>query len=366
MGIMIILIGTKGQLIKMIPVMQEMANRDLYFNYFTTDQHPSMNKKLEQHFGLCFARTLRRDVSYNDAETPMQLIRLFIDCFYTVWSFSNHLGLNRWWRKQKLIITHGDTATTLFACLVAKLFGKKLAHIESGLRSYSILHPFPEELIRRIACRCADYLFAPGDWAVGNLKYVRGKVINTRQNTVYDLLKQIPIHKSGEKYVVFTCHRQETIYNYHRLAKVVALAHRLAEKFTVNYILHATSEHQLRQYNLYYGLLRAGIKLLPYQDYVSFMSMVAGAEFVVTDGGGLQEETYYLDIPCLLLRDRTERKVGLGKTAILSEMDDATINWFLENYRVLHRHGGFTDHEPSKIIVDWLEKIAKENNELNQ
>ena len=272
------------------------------------------------------------------------------------WLLRGRKILKQNWR---FLITHGDTFSTLLSCLIAKKYHLKLIHIESGLRSYSILHPFPEELIRRIACRCADYLFAPGQWACNNLKYVRGKVINTHQNTVYDLLRQIPIHKQQDKYVVFTCHRQETIYNARRLMKVVELAHRIAQQFKVKYILHASSKHQLQEYNYYKGLVyNDNIELLPYQDYVSFMSMVAGAVFVVTDGGGLQEETYALDVPCLLMRNRTERHDGLNETAYLSRFEPKRIDYFLEHYKTFHRKDKFKHHQPSKIIVDYLEKLC--------
>ena len=102
----------------------------------------------------------------------------------------------------------------------------RVAHVESGLRSWSLLHPFPEEMIRIHCMRHADYLFAPGEWAVGNLRKmgVRGKVFETGGNTVEDSLRLAsPADAASVRapYCLVAFHRVENIYSRRRLRKIV-------------------------------------------------------------------------------------------------------------------------------------------------
>ena len=95
------------------------------------------------------------------------------------------------------------------------------------------------------------------------------------------------------------------------------------------------------------------IILKDYYDYASFMALIKSAQFVMTDGGGLQEETFLLNVPCLILRKRTERKFGIGTTALLSELKPEKIDYFLKNYQNFRRNE--LEHTyPSKLIVQKL------------
>ncbi|MEI6463066.1 MAG: UDP-N-acetylglucosamine 2-epimerase, partial [bacterium] len=85
-----------------------------------------------------------------------------------------------------IVFTHGDTFTTWIAALMGKLAGCKVCHLESGLRSFNLFEPFPEEIVRIVTFLLSDVYFCPGDWAVSNLKRFRGKKINTILNPIYD------------------------------------------------------------------------------------------------------------------------------------------------------------------------------------
>ncbi len=353
---MIILIGTKGQLVKTAPVMKELQDRKIQYKYVQTDQHPVLNRELEEKFGLkhpdLFLWQSKKDL-VKLWELPVWFIRCLLNAIKNYKFFKN----------ERILITHGDTMSTLLACIIGKIYSMKIAHIEAGLRSFDIMHPFPEEMIRRISSKFAYFLFAPSDWAVGNLRREPGKIINTEQNTVYDTLATF-ITKTDmaeqDKYVVAAIHRQETIYNQNRFKKAVKLVESVAQKYKVTYIIHKTSENQLKQYGLYEKLqTNKNIKLTEYLDYVNFMSLVKNCEFVLSDGGGLQEETYFLNVPCLILRNRTEREIGLNETSMLSKFDDEKINYFLQNYTKFHRRKEFIQKYPSKKIVDILLKYEK-------
>jgi UDP-N-acetylglucosamine 2-epimerase (non-hydrolysing) len=342
---MVFLLGTKGQLIKTAGVMREAGD----YTYIQTNQHPVMNRELERLLGLK-SPDLHLSGRSNDLRTPLEIPGWFLGCFWNL--FRNR----RFLKKERILVTQGDTLTTLFAALAAKVFGLKLAHVEAGLRSYSILHPFPEEIVRRFVSKFATYLFAPGRWATQNLKNERGVIVDTAQNTVYDVLGEIAVKKEGEKHIVAAIHRQETIYNRPRLETAVSVVKRASRIAPVLYVLHRPSEHQLKRFGFYDDIANdPRISIRGYYDYISFMQVVANSVFVISDGGGLQEETYFLDVPCLLLRNRTERRVGLGITALLSEMKEDRITYFLENYDSFHRKGDFTRLYPSRLIARMLQ-----------
>lgn len=352
---MIILIGTKGQLVKMAPVMKELDKIGLQYKYVQTDQQPEINRRLENHLELK-KPDIRLWTKNKDLASPTEIPVWFFTCLF------NAIKKRKFFVKEKIIVTHGDTLSTLFACIVGKLLNLRIAHIEAGLRSFSILHPFPEELIRRISSKMADLLFAPSDWAANNLKREQGIVINTCQNTIYDTLAYYLGKKKTDipKYAVAAIHRQETIYNYKRFKKVINVVKKAAEIMDVIYVVHKTSEKQLKRFGLYKELENnKKIKMIGYQDYLSFMELVNNSAFVITDGGGLQEETYFLNVPCLILRNKTERKEGLGETAYLSEMSDDKINYFLQNYKKFYRKKKFIRKYPSKKIVIELLKYIK-------
>jgi UDP-N-acetylglucosamine 2-epimerase (non-hydrolysing) len=94
--------------------------------------------------------------------------------------------------------------------------------------------------------------------------------------------------------------------------------------------------------------------MLPRLEYLAFVKAVRNSEFVITDGGGNQEELSYLGKPTLLFRDETERKEGLGENVVLSKLDRATIDAFVDDYKSLARAEGVPDHSPARTIVSFL------------
>ncbi len=353
----VILIGTKGQLIKTAGVMLELQRRKIDYTYVQTDQHPSLNRILERKMGLK-PPDINLTNNREDLSSPKDMLSFV---FKVIRNAFKHRDV---FRKGDILITQGDTVSTLLAVLIGKFFGMKVAHIEAGLRSFSIMHPFPEELVRRISSYLSDILFAPSEWAYNNLKayWSRKLVVNTMQNTVYDVLFEFvpPREKDVDSdYVVSAIHRQETIYNRKLFEKAVQTIERASRMKKVKYILHRTSETQLMKFGLYERVAsNPKVEIMGYLDYISFMELVKNSAFVITDGGGLQEETYYLNVPCLIMRFRTERTEGLGETAYLSKFEDSRINYFLENYRKFRRTKPFPRLYPSRKIVDTLLGIS--------
>lgn len=349
-SLMLFLIGTKGQLIKTLPVMVELDNRDVSYSYIDSGQHPDMLTQIRGQFGLRFPDLFlsRRG---QDLTSPWQIPAWFLGCLLSMYCNRQLL------RRHKTIVTQGDTLSTLLACVIGKLYGLRIAHIEAGLRSYSLLHPFPEEIIRRIVSRWSAVCFAPGSWATGNLRNVRAQVVNTRENTVHDTLSYLQAHRNGqEPLIIAAIHRQETIYSRARLRRATAVVQEAAAYGKVLYVLHGTSKRQLVKYGLYDALVaNSRIDLVGYQDYITFMQLVAGARFVISDGGGLQEETYFLDVPCLVLRERTERQDGIGETACLCGLNEVNKQqYFLKHHDEFHRKEPVKRYYASERIAEVL------------
>lgn len=272
-------------------------------------------------------------------------------------------GLNK---SKVFFIVQGDTVSTLIGAIIGRIFGMKLVHIESGLRSFNFLEPFPEELSRFIISKLAVVHFCPNDWSSNNLKHYRGTKITTGQNTLYESCQQALqvkvdskyLKKVGQKkYFLFVLHRQEHLLYKKGVAKkyIKILTSVANADLKCIFVLHKLTEGFLKNQ----GLLDAIIKnphiiTVPRLPYFEFVKILSQSEFIATDGGSNQEEAYYLGKPCLILRNVTERIEGLKENAILAKGIDSAVKDFLKNYKKFRRNKLKSSISPSKIISDYL------------
>jgi len=226
----------------------------------------------------------------------------------------------------KCAVFHGDTTTTFAAAIAAKRSKREAAHIEAGLRSGSVLEPVPEEFFRRVADGRASILFAPSREALENLRREgkQGKSVLVG-NTICDVLNQVSKRVTStsynERFVLVTSHRYENIFIKSRLKRILQIID--ACRLPVYWPLHTMTEAQLRRFGLLEQLREmSNVHILPTLSYVDFVGMLTKSAYVITDGGGIEEESLILGKPCLLLRRRTERGEGLriGLT-FLSKLD---------------------------------------------
>lgn len=355
-----ILLGTKAELIKMAGVLKELDNRKIKYNFIHTGQHTKTGLELIEIFGLKnpdFWITKRTE----DLKTPLEALGWAMKCIIQA-------KKNKIFEKGDLILVHGDTESTLIGTIIAKITGCKLVHIEGGLRSFDIFDPFPEEIIRRITDRLSKYIFCTSEWSCKNLKKEKNKanIHNIKSNTVDDAVtllikktksKNIP----NEKFAILMLHRKETIYNKKRLEAGIKIIEKIANKMKTVFILSKNSEYVLRKVGAYDKIKKhPNIIITDYYDYASFMHLTKKCEFIAADSGGVQEETYALNKPYLILRKKTERHEGLNETAFISYLDIKKIDYFLENYNKFKRKSITKKESPSKLIVDKLEKIKNE------
>lgn len=356
-----IFVGTKAQFIKMAPVMQELARRGIEYNFIDAGQHAALTEDLVHQFQLKPPDARLRKEGTSIATIRQAVRWVFKNIFQVIFKKRQILD-TVFKRRGGICLIHGDTLTTLVSLVYAKRCSLKVAHVEAGLRSYNLLNPFPEEIIRLIAMKYSDILFASSIWAYKNLKEMGclNKTVKIDANTGLDAVRyalQQPYNRAapGQPYVIFTIHRFETIYSYRRLSLIVNLIERIAVKYEVLFLVHEPTKQQLLKYNLYERITgKTSIRLLSLQPYIEFINLLAGAEFVVSDGGSIQEETYFLNVPCLIMRAKTERMEGSGENALLADFAAPKINLFLERLPELQRRDLDIDLSPSAKIVDYL------------
>jgi len=356
-----IILGTKAQLIKMAPVMNELKKRSMDYNFIFTGQHKETIKELIEVFKLKKPDYILYEGK--DITKIPQMIIWAIQCL--IHTFRNKKKI---FKNQKgIVLVHGDAFSVLLGAIMGKISGLKVGYIEAGLRSFNLFHPFPEEITRRIAPRFADFHFCPGDFAFNNSKKYKGIKINTELNTLYDSLKLVIENKNSiqvdipqEKYCLVSIHRFENIFRKEQLLFILKILEEISKQIKILFILHKPTREKLENFGFYQKLKEnPNIELRPRYDYFKFIKLLSKSEFIITDGGSNQEESYYLGKPCLLMRKTTERKEGLGENVVISKYDEKIINVFIKNYQKYKLDSLNFKISPSKIIVDYLEKLEE-------
>lgn len=367
-----VIMGTKGEYVKMAPVLRELDRQQVPYRLLHTRQHSHTTEVITDIFALR-QPDLSLDNRRHDVTNVRDAATWFLKgCWRAVTQRRSYFPQGK-----GIVLLHGDTPSTLLGLIIGKVAGQQVAHVEAGLRSYDPLNPFPEEIVRIITSRFARYLFAPADWEYSNLvkEKLAGRKWNTGVNTVYEALtyalrRYNQKHADGhtdlstppdQPYVVAVVHRLETILSEERMRFDLDVILRVADKHHVVFIQYKPTMEKLASFGLLEKLMsHPNIEHRGYQDYFSFMNLIANCLYVVCDGGGLQEETYYLDRPCLLLRSATERIIGLDETALLSKFEPARINYFLQHYARYRRRDNLEDLRPAKVIVDALRELMAE------
>jgi UDP-N-acetylglucosamine 2-epimerase (non-hydrolysing) len=218
----------------------------------------------------------------------------------------------------RLVMVYGDVNSTLAAALVAAKLQIPLAHVEAGLRSFDMT--MPEEVNRRITDQLSDMLFVTSPDAIGHLAneglavdrihFVGNPMIDTLLANLqrFDATAARLAHGLPERYVVVTLHRPSNVDDPAVAKEIVEALHEIAEDVDVFIPLHPRGRAVLEQAGLH---AHPGIHLDGPAGYVEFVSLMRGAMAVVTDSGGVQEETTILGVPCLTMRPNTERPITL-------------------------------------------------------
>jgi UDP-N-acetylglucosamine 2-epimerase (non-hydrolysing) len=260
---------------------------------------------------------------------------------------------------RSLVLVHGDTMTTVLGTVMGRSLPSSVAHIEGGLRSYDLRHPFPEELNRKLATALSRIHYAPGTWAASNLR--GGDIVDTGSNTIRDSLELVsdadpPIALPEEPFGIVSLHRFELLNNRKLLTETIGVLADAALRTSLLFVDHPVTNAALTRFGLDRHFDGTSFVRVPRLRFFDFVRVERHSAFVVTDSGGSQEECYYLDLPCLVHRVRTERREGIGENALLSQMRADVLQDFLADPSRFRRRTALPVTSPSEIVVDDLER----------
>lgn len=275
--------------------------------------------------------------------------------------------------KPDLVLVVGDVNSTIACSLTAAKLHIKIVHVEAGLRSFDKM--MPEEINRVLTDSISDYLFVTEKSGMENLKHegVPDSKVFFVGNVMIDSLAYYLNKTNGamlnkfrlepEKYVLVTLHRPSNVDSKEQLTKLINMLSRVSEKRKVLFPIHPRTLKNLNEY----GLLDEENKNLILTDpigYIDFLSLTKNAELILTDSGGIQEESTYLGVQCITLRTSTERPVTveIGTNQLLgTDLTKAELaaNLVLEGNkkqgRIPDMWDGKAAERITEILVDKLE-----------
>jgi UDP-N-acetylglucosamine 2-epimerase (non-hydrolysing) len=219
-----------------------------------------------------------------------------------------------------LVIVFGDVNSTMAAALVAAKLCIKLAHVEAGLRSFD--NSMPEEINRIVTDRLSDYHFISEVSGLVNLKNegISGDGMDLVGNIMIDsLVKHLEAAKISDilgrlslepgKYAAMTLHRPANVDNKEILESLITVFNKIGQEMPIIFPCHPRTQKNIDNFGLRDKFDENSLRVIDPLGYLDFLKLQSEAGFVLTDSGGIQEETTYLNIPCITIRDNTERPV---------------------------------------------------------
>lgn len=349
---LIIVVGARPNFMKIAPLILEIRKHN------STHQNDVINYLLVhtgQHYDLQMSDTFFQELNIPNPDVNLEVG----SGSHAVQTAEIMVRFEKICMQEKpdWIIVVGDVNSTMACTLVASKLGVKVAHVEAGLRSFD--RSMPEEINRLVTDALADLLLTPSEDADQNLLHegVSADKIKRVGNIMIDTLI-LNLEKARalraydhygieqKKYVFVTLHRPSNVDNQNSLGTIMQRLIKLSQRLPVIFPLHPRTEKNLIQY----GLLPESnqypnLKLCKPVGYFESIGLADKARFVLTDSGGLQEETTFLKVPCLTLRPNTERPItitlGTNRLTSLETMDN-DINQILNG-----------NHQPGEIPALW-------------
>jgi len=300
-----VILGTRPEIIKMAPLIKLLREKNADFFTLHTGQHYSyeLDKVFFDQLELPLPQYNIEAGSGSHAEETGKML----------------IGIEKILKEQRpdIALAEGDTNSVLAGALAAVKLGIRFGHVESGLRSYD--RTMPEEINRIIADHISDYLFAPtrqakqillGEGIPEKKVFVTGNTIVDAVNQNLELARRNSsvaerLRLKPRQYFIATLHRQENTDNTERFRSILDGLERL----TVDYRIPVVYPVHPRSRKILARLPKQPerLKVIDPVDFLSFLYLESNARLILTDSGGVQEEACILGVPCVTLRDNTER-----------------------------------------------------------
>jgi UDP-N-acetylglucosamine 2-epimerase (non-hydrolysing) len=300
-----IILGTRPEIIKMSPVIRELERQKLDYFILHTGQHYSysMDRLFFEELDLPEPKYNLDVGSGTHAEETAKMLtgaeKVLVE------------------EKPDVVLVEGDTNSVLAGALAAVKLGVKVGHVEAGLRSYD--RGMPEETNRVLTDHMSDFLFAPTDGARQNLlrEGLPDSKIFVTGNTIVDVAVQNSglltdpsdtldgLSVEGSDYFLVTAHRQENVDDRERFQGILDGLRLIRNEFGLPliYPIHPRAKKKISEF----ALNPEGVTLIEPVGYLRFLRLESKAKLILTDSGGIQEEACILGVPCVTLRDNTER-----------------------------------------------------------
>ena len=352
----IVVVGARPNFMKMAPLYSELKKRNLNTLLVHTGQH------YDQNMSNIFFEELgmpKPDIYLGvGSEThAKQTAKIMID-------FERVCIEN----KPQRVIVAGDVNSTIACALVATKLNIPVDHVEAGLRSFD--NGMPEEINRILTDRISSLLFTPSKDANTNLinEGINPDSIKLTGNIMIDslvsniekingkILKKLNIKE--KQYALVTLHRPSNVDEKNILVGIISALNIISEKIPVVFPLHPRTKNKMKEFNIQNNKTR--IIFTEPLGYLDFLSLTKNAKLVLTDSGGIQEETTALGIPCLTLRNNTERPITVkeGTNKIIGNTKSKIIeefNYILSNERQSYKIPKLWDGKTAKRIADIIE-----------
>src|SRR3989344_6128910 len=328
-----IILGTRPEIIKMAPIIRKLEKKKLDYFIIHTNQHYSnnMDKVFFEELNLPKPKFNLQIGSGNHGEqTGKMLIHI------------ENVLINE---KPDIILVQGDTNTVVAGALSASKLGIKVGHVEAGLRRYD--KGMPEEINRIVTDHISDYLFCPTliQKEILVKEGINREKIFVTGNTIADsifenekiaeekssILKRLDLQAS-KKYFVVTAHRPSNVDNRDNLKKIFEILKIIKIRYNTEiiYPIHPRTFNNIKSFDI---KIPEEIRLIEPLGYLDFLKLMSSADLILTDSGGIQEEACILGIPCLTLRDNTERPETINAGSnILVGLDINKILAAIESY----------------------------------
>ena len=309
-----LILGTRPEIIKFSPIIRELEKHQLNFFILHTNQHYS--KGMDQQF-------------FTELNLPQPRYNLDVhDLPQGLMVGTMLIGIEPILLKEKpdWVLVEGDTNTVLAGALAASKLGIKVGHVEAGLRSYD--RTMPEELNRIVADHLSDALFCP---TKTSFQIAKGEGINKEKavvtgNTIVDAVEQnlVLAHKTAislpsQPYFLLTMHRPSNVDNQAALSQVISSLEGLSVELgsLIIFPIHPRTASALKRFQLTPN--PAHIQIIEPVGYLEMLRLMEKAQLIITDSGGVQEEACILRVPCITIRDNTERPetVAVGANIIV-------------------------------------------------